>query len=77
MEKILRYLTKDFENIVCAIAESKDLFVLLIEELVGSLEEHEQQKRTTFESLDQALWAKLDLKGGAWTQGRGGFGGRG
>ncbi|MCI24066.1 hypothetical protein A2U01_0045249, partial [Trifolium medium] len=31
-----------FENIVCAIEESKDLSMLSVEELAGSLEAHEQ-----------------------------------
>ena len=35
VEKILRSLTDDFENIVCTIDESKDLIVLLVEELAG------------------------------------------
>lgn len=36
-EKILRLMTKDFKNILCAIEESKDLSLISIEELVGSL----------------------------------------
>ena len=56
VEKILRSLTDDFENIVCAIEESKDLTTLSMEELVGSLEAHEQRRRKKKEeSLDQAL----------------------
>jgi len=35
VEKILRSLTNDFENIVCAIKESKDLLVLSVEEFSG------------------------------------------
>ena len=41
VEKILRSLTDDFENIVCAIEESKDFIALSMEELAGSLEAHE------------------------------------
>jgi gag-polypeptide of LTR copia-type len=45
VEKILRSLTDNFENVVCAIEESKDLAKLTIDELVGFLEAHEQCKR--------------------------------
>ena len=57
MEKILRSLTNDFKSIVCAIEELKDLSVLLVEELVGSLEAHEQRRGKKHESCDQALQA--------------------
>ena len=42
VEKILRSLTNDFENVVCAIEESKDLSKLTVEQLAGSVEAHEQ-----------------------------------
>ena len=45
VEKILRSLTDDFDNIVCIIEESKELTALSVEELVGSLEVHEQRRR--------------------------------
>jgi gag-polypeptide of LTR copia-type len=41
VEKILRSLTGNFENVVCVIEESKDLAKLTVDELVGSLEAHE------------------------------------
>jgi hypothetical protein len=45
VKKILRSLTDNFENVVCAIEESKDLAKLTVDELAGSLEAHEQCKR--------------------------------
>jgi gag-polypeptide of LTR copia-type len=45
MEKILRSLIDNFENVVCAIEESKDLAKLTVDELADSLEAHEQCKR--------------------------------
>jgi len=75
VEKILSSLIDDFKSIVCTIKESKDLQILLVEELVGSLEAHKQRRRKKKELLDQALQAQLDLNGTRNTQGRG-LGGR-
>jgi gag-polypeptide of LTR copia-type len=44
VEKILMSLTDTFENVVCAIYESKDLVELIVDELAGSLLAHEQRK---------------------------------
>ena len=41
----MRSLTNNFENVMCAIEESKDLSKLTVEELAGSLEAHEQRKK--------------------------------
>ncbi|WVY91926.1 hypothetical protein V8G54_037440 [Vigna mungo] len=63
VEKILRSLRDDFENIVCAIEECKDLSTLTVEELAGSLEAHEQRRKNKKgESLEQALQAKTTIK---------------
>ena len=55
VEKILRSLTDNFKNVVCAIEESKNLTKFTVDELAGSLEAHEQRKKKKEESLDQAL----------------------
>ena len=41
VEKILRSLTGEFENVVCAIEQSKNLKEVSVEELSGSLQAHE------------------------------------
>ncbi|KAK8602035.1 hypothetical protein V6N12_051857 [Hibiscus sabdariffa] len=63
VEKILRSLTDNFENVVCAIEESKDLATLTVDELTGSLEAHEQRKKKKKEEmLEQALQTKASIK---------------
>ncbi|XP_047149236.1 uncharacterized protein LOC124821407 [Vigna umbellata] len=82
--KILRSLTKDFESIVCAIEESKDLSVLTVDKLAGSLEAHKQRRRSWDDQVepdDQALQVQFDSNKTRITQSRGpggrGRGGRG
>jgi len=71
-------MTIDFNNIVCAIEESKDLSKLTVEELDGSLEAYEQRRRKTKEDyLGQALQARTNFTekkafGTQNTRGRGG-----
>ena len=62
VEKILRSLTDNFENVICVIEESKDLAKFTVHELAGSLEAHEQRKKRKEEPLDQALQMKASLK---------------
>jgi len=73
VEKILRSLTNDFENVVCVIEESKDLSKLTVEELAGSLEAHKPRKNKKWEPLDQLLQTKMSIKDekAQNTQGRG------
>ncbi|GJY90281.1 hypothetical protein Tco_0505477 [Tanacetum coccineum] len=64
VEKILRPLTKKFENVVCAIEESKNLEYMTIDDLAGSLEAHEQRKiKKKQESfVDQVLQTNMTVK---------------
>ncbi|XP_019441169.1 PREDICTED: uncharacterized protein LOC109346174 [Lupinus angustifolius] len=66
IEKVLRTLTPNFDHIVVAIEESKNLAELKIEELQGSLEAHEQRliERSTEKSTNQALQAQITRRGG-------------
>lgn len=84
MEKILRSLTHNFEHVVTAIEESKDLDKISAEELLGSLRVHEQrmQKHVTSTPPNQALESKLNLdksrgSSGASSSRHGGSHGRG
>jgi len=63
VEKILRTLTDNFESIVCAIEESKDLTTLTVDEFAGFLEAHEQRKKKKKEErLEQVLQTKASIK---------------
>ncbi|KAL4334611.1 hypothetical protein GQ457_07G011520 [Hibiscus cannabinus] len=60
VEKLLRSLTRKYESTVSAIEESKDLTVLTIDELLGSLQSHEDRHKSYEENaIEKAFQAKL------------------
>lgn len=73
VEKIMHTLTPRFDYITTAIEESKNLDVMKVEELQGSLEAHEQRlnERSSDRPTDRALQAKVQKpkhgdKGKGW-----------
>ncbi|XP_074378469.1 uncharacterized protein LOC141720007 [Apium graveolens] len=83
IEKLLHSLTRKFDYVVTSIEESKDLSTISIDELVGSLQAHEQRMNQYDDAsyLEKALQSKVSI-GDSSGSSRGGFrggyrGGRG
>ena len=70
VEKVLTGLTPNFDHIVSAIEQSKDLEMLKLEQLLGSLEAHELKMKNREgikkeeKDFEKALFAKNQKKGG-------------
>ncbi|KAL4325828.1 hypothetical protein GQ457_11G029810 [Hibiscus cannabinus] len=60
VEKLLRSLTRKYESTISAIEKSKDLTFLTIDELLGSLQSHEDRHKSYEENAtEKAFQAKL------------------
>ena len=71
VEKVLRSLPSEYDHVVAVIEESTDLSDYSVNELMGSLQAHEQRlARVTGKSVEQAFWSKVDAKGILQNSGR-------
>jgi hypothetical protein len=78
VEKILRSMPKKYDHVVAAIEESKDLSVLTVNELFGSLQSHEDRmKRYEENSVENAFHTKLQFSKGKISGGSNEFAGKG
>jgi len=63
MEKILRSLINDFENVVCTMKELRNSEKITIIDLEGSLEAHKQRKKKKKEEKETRIGGSLTNKG--------------
>ena len=76
--KVLRSLTADFNHVVAAIEESKDMETYTFEELMGSLQAHAERLKRPMESKDEKAFQVNSSEKPKRFAGRGGsFRGRG
>ena len=62
VEKILRSLPPKFDHVAATIEESKDLSILTMYDLCGSLESYEERiKRSLGQYLEEAFKSKVNL----------------
>ena len=61
VQKVLRSLPTNYDHVVTAIEESKDLFTYTFSELMSSLQVHEERmNRSSIQPLEQAFQTKLN-----------------
>jgi lipoate-protein ligase A len=65
IEKVLRYFPKKFECIVVPIEEFKDIILMYIDELIGSLIAHDSRMSRYDNPLDNSLKSQLHVTRGS------------